>query len=85
VKDATNRWQGEKISWRMATSYDATQAFIKAMSSSNNPSRQSVLEKLPSINLSPNESSGNGLKFIEGEPKKEPVLVKVANGEFKKN
>lgn len=84
VKDATNRWEGEKISWRMATSYDATQAFIKAMSSSDNPSRQSVLEKLPSINLLPNESSGNELKFIKGEPKKEPVLVKVVNGDFVK-
>lgn len=84
VNEATNRWQGEKISWRMATSYDATQVFIKAISSSDDPSRQSVLEKLPSINLLPNESSGNGLKFIEGERQQKPVLVQVVKGEFVK-
>jgi ABC-type branched-subunit amino acid transport system substrate-binding protein len=84
VVEAKNRWELQKISWRMAASYDATQAFIKAISSSDNPSRQSVLEKLPSINLSPDESSGNGLKFINGEPKQEPVLVQVVNGEFVK-
>lgn len=76
AKEARNRWE-DPISWETAISYDATQAFIKAMSLSDNPSRQSVLEKLPSINLSPDESSGNGLKFIDGERKQEPVLVKV--------
>ncbi len=84
VLEAKNRWKEQKISWRMAASYDATQAFIKAMPSSDNPSRQSVLKELPSINLSPDESSGNGLKFIDGEPKQEPVLVQVVNGEFVK-
>jgi branched-chain amino acid transport system substrate-binding protein len=80
--EAKNRWEVPKISWRMAASYDATQAFIKAISSSDNPSRKSVLEKLPSINLSPDESSGNGLKFMNGERKEEPVLVQVVKGDF---
>ncbi|MBW4501332.1 MAG: ABC transporter substrate-binding protein [Scytonema hyalinum WJT4-NPBG1] len=84
VVGARNRWERAQISWRMAASYDATQAFIKAMSSSDNPSRQSVLKELLSINLSPDESSGNGLKFIEGETKQEPVLVQVVRGDFVK-
>jgi branched-chain amino acid transport system substrate-binding protein len=84
VLEAKNRWKEQKISWRMAASYDATQAFIKAMPSSDNPSRQSVLKELPSINLSPDESSGDGLKFIEGERQQEPVLVKVVEGDFVK-
>jgi ABC-type branched-subunit amino acid transport system substrate-binding protein len=82
--EAGKRWEEDRISWDTATSYDATQAFIKAISSSDNPSRKSVLEKLPSIDLLPDESSGDGLKFIDGERKQEPVLVKVVNGEFKK-
>lgn len=84
VVEARKRWEVQKISWRMAASYDATQAFIKAISSSDNPSRQSVLKELPSINLLPGESSGNGLKFIEGERQQEPVLVQFVNGDFVK-
>ncbi|MBD2608425.1 ABC transporter substrate-binding protein [Scytonema hofmannii FACHB-248] len=84
VGEARKRWEEDRISWETATSYDATQAFIKAMSSSDNPSRQSVLEKLPSINLSPDESSGDGLQFINGEREQEAVLVKVVNGDFVK-
>ncbi|MGI2901792.1 ABC transporter substrate-binding protein [Tolypothrix sp. VBCCA 56010] len=84
IREARDRWQLKKFSWRMATSYDATWAFIKAMSLSDNPSRKSVLEKLPSIDLLPDESSGDGLKFIEGERPQEPVLVKVVNGDFVK-
>ncbi|MBD0263425.1 MAG: ABC transporter substrate-binding protein [Tolypothrix sp. Co-bin9] len=84
IREAKERWQLKKFSWRMAASYDATQAFIKAISLSDNPSRQTILEKLPSINLSPDESSGDGLKFIEGERQQKPVLVKVVNGDFVK-
>ncbi|MGI8504496.1 MAG: ABC transporter substrate-binding protein [Hassallia sp.] len=84
IREAKERWQLKKFSWRMATSYDATQAFIKAISSSDNPSRENVLEKLPSIDLSPDESSGDGLKFIEGERPQKPVLVQVVKGDFVK-
>ena len=83
IKQAKGRWE-DRISWETATSYDATQAFIKAISLSDNPSRQSVLEKLPSINLSPNESSGNGLKFNKGEREEKPVLIQVVNDKFEK-
>jgi len=70
-------WRGE-VSWRTATSYDATQAFIKALSSSDNPSRQTVLDNLKSPDFLQKETSGNPLKFIDGERQgQEPVLVKV--------
>jgi ABC-type branched-subunit amino acid transport system substrate-binding protein len=77
---AKGRW-GREVSWRTATSYDATQALIKALSSSNNPSRQTVLENLKSIHLAANETSGNPLRFKDGERQgQEPVLVKVVRG-----
>ena len=79
AQKACKRWGGE-VNWRTAASYDATQAFIKAMSESDNPSRQTVLEKLKSITLSPNKTSGDGLKFKDGERDEEPVLVKVVKG-----
>jgi ABC-type branched-subunit amino acid transport system substrate-binding protein len=66
------------VSWRTAASYDATQAFIKALSSSNNPSRQTVLDNLKSRNFSQDETSGNPLTFMDGERQgQKPVLVQV--------
>jgi ABC-type branched-subunit amino acid transport system substrate-binding protein len=80
AKEAEKIWEG-RVSWTTATSYDATQAFIKALSSSNNPSRQTVLENLKSIKLAANETSGNPLRFSKGERQgQEPVLVKVVRG-----
>jgi ABC-type branched-subunit amino acid transport system substrate-binding protein len=64
AEKARDIWKGQ-VSWSTATSYEATQAFIKALSASDNPSRSSVLEKLRAMNLSVNE----------------PVLVKVGRGE----
>jgi len=77
---ASKRWGGQ-ISWRTATTYDATQAFIKAISMSNNPSRQTVLQNLKSVNILSNETSGYPLKFdSKGDRQQEPVLVKVVKG-----
>jgi len=74
---AKERW-GEEVSWRTATSYDATQAFIKALSLSEKPSRDAVLKNLKSINLAANETSGYPLHFVNGEREgQDPVLVKV--------
>jgi len=74
---AKDIWRGE-VSWRTATSYDATQAFIKALSWPNNPSRQTVLENLKSPEFSQDENSGNPLKFMDGERQEQkPALVKV--------
>lgn len=59
--DKTKDMWGGQVSWRTATTYDATQAFIEALSASDTPSRSTVLKKLQSMN-------------IKG---KEPVLMKV--------
>ena len=63
AKEAEKIWEGQ-VSWRTFTSYKATQAFLEALSSSDTPSRSTVLEKLKSMNLSAKGS----------------VLVKVARG-----
>ncbi|QSJ15895.1 ABC transporter substrate-binding protein [Nostoc sp. UHCC 0702] len=77
---ACEQW-GQGISWRTAASYDATVAFIKAISESKNPSRQSVLQKLKSITLPADKTSGDALAFQDGEPRnKTPVLVKIVPG-----
>jgi ABC-type branched-subunit amino acid transport system substrate-binding protein len=74
---ACKRWE-DKIEWATASSYDATQAFIAAISQSKNPSRKDVIEKLKSIKLPPDKTSGNALQFINGERKDaKPVLVRV--------
>ena len=77
---AKERWEAN-VSWRTATSYDATQALIKALPVAQKPSRDAVLKKLKSINLVPNETSGNPLSFVNGERQgQKPVLVKVFKG-----
>ncbi len=75
------KYWGGGISWRTATSFDATQAFIKSLSS--NPSRKSILQGLRSIKLSPEETSGNELKFTNGQRQSKPILVKVEKGQFR--
>ncbi|XHR85357.1 MAG: ABC transporter substrate-binding protein [Gloeotrichia echinulata GP01] len=77
---ALKQWGGN-VSWRTATSYDATQALIKALSP--DASRSTVLQKLPQINLSPTETSGDKLRFQNGERQSQPILIKVENGQFK--
>lgn len=80
AETAKDIWRGE-ISWRTATSYDATQAFIKALPLDEKPTRQTVLENLKSINIEANETSGNSLRFSQGERQgQEPVLVRVVRG-----
>ena len=77
---AKERWEGN-VSWRTASSYDATQALIKALPVAQKPSRDAVLTNLKSINLAANETSGTPLRFVNGERKgQEPVLVKVFKG-----
>ncbi|MEH1900479.1 MAG: ABC transporter substrate-binding protein [Nostoc sp.] len=84
AKRACNRWE-DKIDWGTASSYDATQAFIAAISQSKNPSRKDVIEKLKSIKLPPDKTSGNALQFINSERKDaKPVLVRVVGGSRKK-
>ncbi|NES19870.1 MAG: ABC transporter substrate-binding protein, partial [Symploca sp. SIO3E6] len=88
ITTANDYWGEEKVSWRTATSYDATQAFINVLSS--NTSREEVLEKLREIQLKSDETSGGTLEFnadgerqcvpkSESEPGKlyEPTIIKV--------
>jgi ABC-type branched-subunit amino acid transport system substrate-binding protein len=79
AKEAAQRWKG-KISWRTANGYDAAQALINALS--QNPTRETVLANLKKVNLSPNETSGGGLKFsAANEPiNREYRLVQVRKG-----
>ncbi|QKQ74380.1 AAA-like domain-containing protein [Nostoc sp. TCL240-02] len=82
AEEAKGMWGG-RISWRTATAYDATQAFIKAISMSNNPTHQTVLKNLKSqdFSLPANETSGYPLRFNKkGDRQQEPVLVKVVRG-----
>jgi ABC-type branched-subunit amino acid transport system substrate-binding protein len=78
AKEATDRWKGN-VSWITATSYDATQALINALSS--NATRETVLEKLRSVDLPPDKTSGGRLRFwATGEPDREFRLVCVGKG-----
>jgi len=78
------KWGGG-ISWRTATSFDATQAFIKALSKDNTQdnTRNKVLERLQEVKLNNNETSGYPLQFTkERERQGQSVLVEVKDGKF---
>ncbi len=80
AKKAKDQWGGA-ISWRTATSFDATQALIKALS--NNPSRSTVLRGLENVSLSANETSGYPLKFTpERERDGQSILLQIKQGQF---
>lgn len=78
---AAQQW-GRPIGWRTATSFDATQAFIKALSSPN-LSRSTVLQRLHAPNFTVTETSGKLLQFTQdGDSQSQPILVKVVGGTF---
>jgi ABC-type branched-subunit amino acid transport system substrate-binding protein len=80
AKKAENQWGGG-ISWRTATSFDATWALIKALS--NNPSRSTVLGGLENVSLSASQTSGYPLKFTpEREREGESILLQVKGNQF---
>lgn len=79
AKKANQRWMGT-VNWRTAASYDATQALLKAIAVSPNPSRNSVKQNLRLISLTPNETSGDSLSFLNGERAGDGVLVQVLPG-----
>ncbi len=80
AKQAEKQWGGG-VSWITATSYDATQAFIQALSA--NSDRTTVIEKLKKVNLSPNNTSGDPLQFnLEGERETKPILVQIKGGKW---
>lgn len=72
---AEKRWGG-RVSWRTATSYDATKAFITALS--ENATRKSILTNLQQTELSSNETSGEPIQFLKsGDRNTNPLLVRV--------
>ncbi|MBD2338349.1 ABC transporter substrate-binding protein [Calothrix sp. FACHB-156] len=81
ANQAKQQWNGE-VSWRTATSYDATQAFIKTLFP--HPSRQTILQRLKEVNVASTETSGEPIQFKQGERQNQPVLVKVEGGDFVK-
>ena len=74
---ASEKQWGGLVSWRTATSFDATQAFIKSLSSGAN--RSTVLDNLKQVSLPANETSGQAFEFTaDGDRQSDPVLVKVS-------
>jgi ABC-type branched-subunit amino acid transport system substrate-binding protein len=64
---AKKQWQQDNISWRTTVSYDATQAFVKAIGSRSPQKREDMVEALKSVTLSKEESSGFGLKWLPNQ------------------
>ncbi|NEP34944.1 ABC transporter substrate-binding protein [Moorena sp. SIO3B2] len=79
---ANKRWGGH-VNWVTATSFDATQAFIKALF--KEADRKLVLQRLQNVNLVPSDTSGFSLEFTpKGERNdSKPVLVEVIKGKLK--
>jgi ABC-type branched-subunit amino acid transport system substrate-binding protein len=67
MKQAIDRWEQEKINWRVATSYDATQALIEAIRLSKKPTREEILKNLEVLSLSVNQTSGFGLNWSDSD------------------
>ncbi|MFN6516312.1 MAG: ABC transporter substrate-binding protein [Nostoc sp. CreGUA01] len=81
AQEAEKQWGGG-VSWRTATSFDATQALIESFKLSPEVSRVTVLKNLPKINISEN-TSGEQLKFDSSrEINKPATLIMVQDGRF---
>lgn len=76
TEQVRSQWKGD-VGWRVATSYDAMQALIKALSPQAD--RASVLADLKQLNLPPDETSGDPLTFTNGDRTGEAVLVEATN------
>jgi ABC-type branched-subunit amino acid transport system substrate-binding protein len=64
MEKARSRWEQE-IDWRVATSYDATQAIIEAINKSTVVTRKSILENLETMVLDVDRTSGFGLSWSD--------------------
>jgi ABC-type branched-subunit amino acid transport system substrate-binding protein len=87
MEDAAKRWHQQEINWRTATSYDATQAFVKALNLSKMKTREDILRQLqsPSFSLSKEETSGFGLKWELSDHSnkyREYCVVQIKGGKF---
>ena len=78
AEEAQSQWGGQ-VSWRTASSYDATQALINTLS--DGASRSTVLSDVEAVRLDPEETSGNSLAFEgTGDRAEEPLLVQAVRG-----
>ncbi|MFN6535342.1 MAG: ABC transporter substrate-binding protein [Nostoc sp. EkiNYC01] len=84
AKEALGFW-GNEVSWRTATSFDATQAFIETLKTfSPNVSRPEILSNLRQINIPASKTAGYRLRFgSDGETTSKPLLVQVKGGDFR--
>ncbi|MBX9253191.1 ABC transporter substrate-binding protein [Desmonostoc muscorum CCALA 125] len=83
IEKARKLWETGEVSWRTASSYDATQAFIQALSA--NSARTTVIDKLKNDNFVVNNTntSGDSLQFnTQGERQTEPILVQIQDGKW---
>ncbi|KPQ32465.1 MAG: ABC-type branched-chain amino acid uptake system substrate-binding component LivK [Phormidium sp. OSCR] len=75
---AEQQWGG-LVNWRTAMSFDATQAFINALS--QDTSRSQLLQQLENVRIPRGETSGSPLEFDSlGERQGEPILVEATRG-----
>nr|WP_226593418.1 ABC transporter substrate-binding protein [Microseira wollei] len=85
AREAKETWGGQ-INWVTASSYDATRAFLAAISQAEKTyrrvDRKSVLESLPKVVLEKEFTSGEKLEFQNGERQGgKPVFVEVVQKE----
>jgi branched-chain amino acid transport system substrate-binding protein len=79
VKLSRQLW-GADVNWRTTMSYDATTAFIAALTAQPNPTRESVQAALSNANFSVTNGSGS-VKFLPSGDRNQPIqLVTVAPG-----
>jgi len=78
AQTAEQRWLGQ-VSWRTASSFDATQALTAAFASATD--RPSVVQALRSINLPADQTAGEPLQFTPtGDRTQKPILVEAVSG-----
>jgi ABC-type branched-subunit amino acid transport system substrate-binding protein len=86
MQRARIRWGQQEINWRVATSYDATQALIEAIRLSEVPTREEILNNLEGLNLSIEQTSGFGLKWSESDyhsnTAREYCIAQIRNNRF---
>lgn len=64
------------VNWHTAMAYDATQAIIESLSENSN--RKSVFENLKELEIKPEKTSGESLRFFRnGDSNREPMLVQL--------
>lgn len=87
MEKAQTRW-GQKIYWRVATSYDATRVLIEAIKrSSKDPERQEILKNLKLTSLPKDRTSGFGVRWLSSDDRSNSLskycMFKIERGEFK--